>query len=303
MLKEKAGDPSYDRMRTEYGAAASKSALAAAARGKSLPSWETTWEFVRALEVRVLGEDAEDARRRWQARWEECRALLDGDDRPPPGDDRPERAVAGRAERAEVPSTDLSTDGQARRHANGQTRGHMDRPVAMGQTEAERGARARARPPRRILFYGLAIALGYVLGLGSPAAFWLLRQMVSDAPGRPIPGDAARLDADVTYPDGSPVKVGERFVKTWRIENTGQVPWRDRYLDRQPPLDGLDVCHSARRVPVPDTEPGEFALVSVEVEAPSRPGACKVFWKMVDAQANLYFPQLNGVFFEVKVVP
>src|SRR4051812_22048250 len=43
VLKETAGDPSYDRMRTEFGAVASKSALAAAARGLQLPSWETTW--------------------------------------------------------------------------------------------------------------------------------------------------------------------------------------------------------------------------------------------------------------------
>ncbi|WP_245775719.1 NBR1-Ig-like domain-containing protein [Saccharopolyspora flava] len=72
-LKESAGDPSYDRMRTEFGAMASKSALSAAARGKDLPSWETTWEFVRSLAVGVLGQDAETARREWSARWESAR--------------------------------------------------------------------------------------------------------------------------------------------------------------------------------------------------------------------------------------
>ncbi|PFG46655.1 hypothetical protein ATK36_1646 [Amycolatopsis sulphurea] len=37
-LKLSAGDPSYDRMRMQLRAAASKSALSAAARGRTLPS-------------------------------------------------------------------------------------------------------------------------------------------------------------------------------------------------------------------------------------------------------------------------
>ncbi|MEV5537651.1 NBR1-Ig-like domain-containing protein [Saccharopolyspora shandongensis] len=73
-LKEAAGDPSYDRMRAEFGAAASKSALSAAARGRDLPSWETTWEFVRSLAVNALDQDAEAVRREWTRHWEEVRA-------------------------------------------------------------------------------------------------------------------------------------------------------------------------------------------------------------------------------------
>lgn len=72
-LKEAAGDPSYDRMRGDFGAAASKSALSSAARGQDLPSWETTWEFVRSLAVGVLGEDAGATRGEWSRRWEQAR--------------------------------------------------------------------------------------------------------------------------------------------------------------------------------------------------------------------------------------
>ncbi|WP_406642570.1 NBR1-Ig-like domain-containing protein [Amycolatopsis sp. WGS_07] len=71
-LKREAGDPSYDRMRTELGAAASKSALSAATRGRSAPSWPTTWEFVRSLAVTSLGRDEESVRREWRERWEEA---------------------------------------------------------------------------------------------------------------------------------------------------------------------------------------------------------------------------------------
>lgn len=72
-LKRAAGDPSYDRMRDELGALASKSALSAAARGRHLPSWETTWEFARVLAVGVLGQDETSARLEWRSHWEKAR--------------------------------------------------------------------------------------------------------------------------------------------------------------------------------------------------------------------------------------
>ena len=72
-LKRAAGDPSYDRMRDEFGALASKSALSAAARGRHLPSWETTWEFVRVLAVGVLGQDETSVRLEWRRCWEKAR--------------------------------------------------------------------------------------------------------------------------------------------------------------------------------------------------------------------------------------
>lgn len=71
-LKIEAGDPSYDRMRAEFGAAASKSALSAAARGHEFPSWETTWEFVRSLSPPE--SDLEQLRRHWRGRWDAARA-------------------------------------------------------------------------------------------------------------------------------------------------------------------------------------------------------------------------------------
>ncbi|MGY6658305.1 NBR1-Ig-like domain-containing protein [Amycolatopsis sp. TRM77291] len=60
-------------MRDEYGALASKSALSAAARGERLPSWETTWEFVRVLASGVLGGDEDEVRHEWRGEWERAR--------------------------------------------------------------------------------------------------------------------------------------------------------------------------------------------------------------------------------------
>ncbi|MCP3802579.1 NBR1-Ig-like domain-containing protein [Allokutzneria sp. A3M-2-11 16] len=77
-LKLRAGNPSYDCMRAVYGAAASKSSLAAAARGQHFPSRETTWEYVRALAVNALGEDVDEVRTEWCAKWERARAKIEG---------------------------------------------------------------------------------------------------------------------------------------------------------------------------------------------------------------------------------
>ena len=65
-LRREAGDPSYEEMSGRLGAAASKSSLAAAAQGRSLPSWETTWEFVRVLAVDRLGRDPAETELEWR---------------------------------------------------------------------------------------------------------------------------------------------------------------------------------------------------------------------------------------------
>ncbi|MEU6153309.1 peptidase inhibitor family I36 protein [Actinosynnema sp. NPDC047251] len=75
-LKQRAGDPSYDSMRKDHGALASKSALSAAARGAQLPSWETTWEFVRSLAVGVLGQDEQRVHATWRQRWDQAAAAV-----------------------------------------------------------------------------------------------------------------------------------------------------------------------------------------------------------------------------------
>jgi hypothetical protein len=239
VLKETAGDPSYDRMRTEFGAVASKSALAAAARGLQLPSWETTWEFVRPLAVTVLGRDEEETRREWRARWAGAR---------PDGGDAPAAA---------------------------------------------------SRPGRHgwLLVAAVAIvvvAAGVVVAVSRP-------RPGGGEPSLPIEGDASSLVADVTYPDGSRVSVNQRFVKTWRLRNAGTVAWHGRFLQRLPPLDGLDVCHTEARVPLPDAGPGGEVTVSVPVQARGTPGPCQVYWKMVDSGGRLYLPQSSGIYFQVEV--
>ncbi|OXM56937.1 hypothetical protein CFP71_10700 [Amycolatopsis thailandensis] len=75
-LKQAAGNPSYDAMRQDHGALVSKSVLSAAARGAQLPSWDTTWEFVRSLAVGVLGQDEQRVRAQWRLWWDQASAAI-----------------------------------------------------------------------------------------------------------------------------------------------------------------------------------------------------------------------------------
>ena len=58
------------------------------------------------------------------------------------------------------------------------------------------------------------------------------RQSPDARPGYPIPGDAATFLADVTIPDDTSMAPYQKFEKTWRIRNSGTVPWVNRWLAR-----------------------------------------------------------------------
>jgi hypothetical protein len=94
-LRREAGDPSYEEMAGRLGAAASKSSLAAAAQGRSLPSWETAWEFVRVLAVDRLGHDPADAEKEWREAWlrakADCLPTDDTESEPAATPDEPSR--------------------------------------------------------------------------------------------------------------------------------------------------------------------------------------------------------------------
>ncbi|HJQ48517.1 MAG TPA: NBR1-Ig-like domain-containing protein [Amycolatopsis sp.] len=264
-LKKAAGDPSYDRMRAELGALASKSALSAAARGRALPSWDTTWEFVRVLAVRALGDDEATTRRDWRARWERAR---DGqcDDDAQPGDVVAVDQIAPVAAPVEVPH-----GGPGRWRVRGRLRW-----VAVGAGVAS-----------------IAVIAGAVA---------LYRVPATESAGNANTVDASVLVRDVSIPDGTEVEVSSRFVKTWEFRNAGAVPWVGRYLKRENSFHSPDTCETPDRVPILPTQPGQTVLVSVDVQAPPQPGWCQVRWKMVDENDQVLLPEARAAFFLVEVV-
>ncbi|GAB3479474.1 NBR1-Ig-like domain-containing protein [Nocardiopsis coralliicola] len=300
-LKEAAGDPSYRSMREVHGAAASPSALSAAARGIHVPSWEVAWEYARSLAVEVLDRDEGEARSYWRQRWERARdaerretAAARAGAPPEPAADAAAAVPAGTAG-GQAPPPGPPTDAAPRSAAGASGGPAAARPLLHGV----RGAAALVGA----VLLGCALTLYAVQTFGG-APFGEQRAGAFTAPEDtpPLPGDESRLDADVTYPDGTEVAADSHFTKTWRLANTGSVPWRDRALQRLPPLGGVDTCATEERVPIPDTEPGTAVDISVEVRAPSEPTRCKVYWRMVDHQGRLFFPKNTGIFFDVSVV-
>jgi hypothetical protein len=73
------------------------------------------------------------------------------------------------------------------------------------------------------------------------------------------------------FRDGQLVAPGSVVIGSWPLRNTGQVPWRDRLLFRVSERDAAGI-HAPRFVPVPDTDPGEAAILRAPLRAPQWPG-------------------------------
>jgi hypothetical protein len=266
-LREQAGQPSLRVMsRTAHY---SHTALSGVVSGARLPSLDLTLAFVRACG----GDESE-----WRAHWHQARSRIGAEDGEVPAGEPPGQPASqptGRRQRRRVLIT-----------------------VAVASLVA-------------------AVIAGVAVSMMSSSATPVPRgthepkaasvQPVN-CPARPDPGDRplmpcddSQFVADVTIPDGTTVRAGQRFVKIWEIRNTGLVPWRGRFEQRQGVLSGPGLCGSPSIVPVPTTMPGQVVLISVTFTTPSLPGSCRVDWKMTDKDGRIYFPNLGGLYVTVNV--
>ena len=99
---------------------------------------------------------------------------------------------------------------------------------------------------------------------------------------------------DVTIQDGTQVKAGEQFTKTWRIKNTGTCAWTDQFkftfLGGE--LMGSDTTKIRSNVAVGGTKD-----MSLTFTAPSSPGTYIGYWRMATDGGTLF-----GTSFSVKIV-
>lgn len=101
---------------------------------------------------------------------------------------------------------------------------------------------------------------------------------------------------DVTIPDGSPFAPGEKFTKTWRIQNSGTCAWTTAYNLVYTTGERMD---APAVIPLPRTvQPNETIDLSVELTAPQTPGKYRSEWQLrtqtgilfgVGSQANQTF--------------
>jgi uncharacterized protein YkwD len=81
--------------------------------------------------------------------------------------------------------------------------------------------------------------------------------------------DRAIFMQDVTVADGTRMKSGQVFTKTWQLKNLGSCPWDAKYTLAFLAGERMGAPDS---VPLAVTLPGETVDISVELTAPSRDG-------------------------------
>lgn len=106
-------------------------------------------------------------------------------------------------------------------------------------------------------------------------------------------GDDAQYDADITIPDGSMVKPGVSFQKTWSVLNSGTTTWsKDYQLIYVDGLQGKEMSVKLNKT----VAPGEKAQVSIDFIAPTTLGSYTSWWQMYNASGYRFGEQLSVVF-------
>jgi transcriptional regulator with XRE-family HTH domain len=117
---------------------------------------------------------------------------------------------------------------------------------------------------------------------------------------RAIRGDASTFVGDAV-PHGTLMEPGRMFEQTWRVKNSGTVAWQGRKLERQGPVTGPGLITSMRYADIPDTEPGAVAEITAPLKAPTYDCSSIAYFKMVDAEGRMCFPDSYQLGLDVLV--
>lgn len=94
----------------------------------------------------------------------------------------------------------------------------------------------------------------------------------------PIPCDKADFIADVTIPDGTSFAGGAKFIKTWRLKNTGVCTWTTSY---QVVFTGGNSMGSPAAVNLSTNVPPDQTIdISLELTAPAELGSYRGNFKL-----------------------
>jgi Ig-like domain-containing protein/cysteine-rich secretory family protein len=94
--------------------------------------------------------------------------------------------------------------------------------------------------------------------------------------------DEAVFVEDVTYPDNTRLTAGEKFTKTWKLQNTGNCTWTGYTIA----FVSGDKMEAHDSVPVPETEANSTVDVSIDLLAPSEDGAYTGNFELRDADGE-----------------
>jgi len=109
--------------------------------------------------------------------------------------------------------------------------------------------------------------------------------------------DEAVFVEDVTYPDHTRLEAGEKFTKTWKIQNNGTCTWTG-YTAAFVSGDKMEAPAS---VPVPETEAKSPVEISIDLVAPAEDGAYAGNFELKDAAGKSIPLGLEPTFW-VKII-
>lgn len=108
------------------------------------------------------------------------------------------------------------------------------------------------------------------------------------------------FEADISVPDGTVMKPGEDFIKTWQIKNTGTCTWDEGYVlvfiggDR-----AIDPVNYEFKKSSDFVKAGQSVQLSVPLTAPLTPGKYQGTWRM-QSDSGYFFGTPLTVYIEVK---
>ncbi len=117
-----------------------------------------------------------------------------------------------------------------------------------------------------------------------------------------LPCDRAGFVKDVTISDGTKVKAGEVFNKTWRLRNDGACPWTSAYAVVFDHGDQMGAT-MAINFTAADIAPGQSVDVTVTLTAPTKPGTYQGYFMLKNASGRKFGIEDNAdQAFWVKIV-
>jgi len=97
---------------------------------------------------------------------------------------------------------------------------------------------------------------------------------------------------DVTIPDGTRLRPGQSFSKTWRLVNAGSCTWGQGYAAVW--FSGEVLSPSRIQFLRSVVAPGQAVDITIEMIAPKKPGTYQSNWKLSDPNSNLFGIGPNG---------
>lgn len=103
--------------------------------------------------------------------------------------------------------------------------------------------------------------------------------------------DQAAFYDDITVPDGTVFRQGDKFTKTWRVRNTGSCPWG---ADYKLVFSGGEPMSAPLINAIPEAQPGDILDLSLDLTAPTGGGEYVSSWEFENSQGNRFGVGITG---------